>query len=61
MATIPIYEFLEDGNVVVGCGSQLEHDYWTAEGVFVGQTLGKVLGYEPASEDDKRKMAWGVQ
>lgn len=57
---IPVYEFLIDGNVVVGCGTQLEYDYWTAEGVFDGYALGKVLSYEPASEDDARKLAWGV-
>lgn len=59
-ATVPVYEFQLADGTPVGCGTQVELDYWTAEGVMDGYQLGPVLGHEPASEDDKRRKLWGV-
>jgi hypothetical protein len=58
--TVPVYEWLLADGTPIGCGTKLEMDYWTAEGVFVGYRLGKVLCQEPASEDERRKAAWGL-
>lgn len=56
--TIPVYKFhLADGTEV-GCGTKVEFDYWTEQGVFEGYVLGEVLCHEPASEDERRKAAW---
>lgn len=57
-ATVPVYEFQLADGTVMGCGTQAELDYWTAEGVMEGYQLGRVLGHEPASMDDKRRAAW---
>lgn len=56
--TVPVYEFQLADGTPMGCGTQAELDYWTAEGVFVDYVRGGILGYEPASMDDKRRAAW---
>jgi hypothetical protein len=58
-AQVPVYEWVLDGNVSIGCGTKLEFDFWTLEGVVTpGTVLGKILTYEPASENERRKRLW---
>jgi hypothetical protein len=58
---VPVYEWLDEDGRPSGCGTAVEMEYWKAEGVFrEGEKLGKVLCYEPASEDERRKAAWGI-
>jgi len=54
----PVHDFLDASGVAVGCGTKLELDYWTAEGVLVGVSLGRIITHEPAAMDEKRKAAW---
>lgn len=54
MAQVPIYEFLTAGGAPMGCGTQVEFDKWSDE----GDRIGKIIAYEPASEDERRKAAW---
>lgn len=56
-ATVPVYEWIEAGEPV-GCGTALELNHWTAEGIFVGTALGNVLTHEPASMDERRRVEW---
>ncbi len=60
MQTVPVYEWQLDGRGV-GLGTKVEFDYWASEGVLAdGTTLGDVLGYEPAANDETRKAQWGA-
>lgn len=54
----PVYKFLNTNGRSIGCGTKVELDYWTAEGVMVGVTLGAVIAHEPAEMDERRKVAW---
>lgn len=59
MAQVPVYEFLTASGTLVGCGTQVELDYWSAnDGPMAGFRVGKIISYEPASEDERRKAAW---
>lgn len=61
MKLIPVYKWLLSDGSEAGCGTRAEFDYWNAEGVNPeGMVLGDVICYEPASEDERRKVAWGV-
>lgn len=57
---VPVYDWLQDGHSI-GLGTKVELDHWTAAGVMKGVTLGAVLDYEPASEDEKRKAVWAKE
>lgn len=58
---VNVYEWLYADGTPFGLGTQVEFDYWTAEGVNPeGARLGKVLTQEPASEDDRRKALWAA-
>lgn len=58
-APVPVYEWLSADGFPMGCGTQVEFDHWAAEGVNApGEKLGKILCYEPASMDERRKAAW---
>ena len=57
---VNVYEFLDASGATVGCGTQVEFDYWTGEGVFVGYRLGAVITQEPAAMDAQRRVAWGL-
>ncbi len=59
MQTVPVYEWLLNDEPM-GLGTQVEFDYWSAEGTLDGYVLGEVIGYEPASEDAERQAHWGT-
>lgn len=60
-ALVPVYDFLLADGTPTGCGTQVEFDYWTAEGVFPeGSKLGAIITHEPAALDAKRIAAWGI-
>lgn len=61
MPTVTVYEWLFADGTSFGCGTALELDYWQREGVVDPEArLGRVLGQEPASEDERRKTMWGL-
>lgn len=55
MSFVPVYNWLmPDGNGF-GCGTRVEFDYWSAQGVNPqGATLGEIICHEPASRDEQR-------
>lgn len=58
---VPVYEWLDADGRPTGCGTKLEFDHWTSEGVLnEGDRLGGVLCHEPASRDERRKVVWGM-
>lgn len=57
---VEVYNFVLADGTPYGCGTALEHSYWTEQGVFVDVLLGDVLCLEPSSENEKRKLAWGI-
>ena len=58
---INVYDFVFADGVSFGCGTELELSYWQAEGVIdPTASLGKLIGQEPASEDERRKVCWGI-
>ncbi len=57
---VDVYNFVTADGTLYGCGTALEHSYWTEQGVFVDVLLGDVLCQEPASEDESRKAEWGI-
>lgn len=60
MTLVPVYAWLHEGDEI-GCGTRAEFDHWTAEGTMPeGATLGGVIAHEPASEDDRRALAWAA-
>lgn len=56
--TNPVYEFTLTDGTPAGVGTALEFEFhgMAADGML----LGKVLGHEPDSEDDRRRKVWGV-
>lgn len=59
--TVPVYEWAYPDGTTFGCGTRVEFDYWKAEGVIDPEAVfGKLLGHEPASEDDRRRKCWGL-
>ncbi len=61
MATVPVYEWLASNGSSIGLGTRREFDHWQREGVVEdGAKLGSVLTSEPASEDDRRELAWAA-
>lgn len=59
--TIPVYEFVFANGDAFGCGTALELHYWQSEGIIDPDArIGRLLGYEPASEDERRKSCWGI-
>jgi hypothetical protein len=60
MAKVAIHEFIFEDGTPTGCGTALELQHWTDQGVFEGVVLGKVIGYEPAICDRKRAAQWGL-
>lgn len=59
--TNPVHEFLDADGETVGCGTKLEFDHWTAEGVMVDCSLGAVISHEPAEMDEQRKASWAKE
>jgi len=59
--TNPVHEFLDADGETVGCGTKLELDHWTAEGVMVDCSLGAVVTHEPAEMDEQRKVEWALE
>jgi hypothetical protein len=61
MATVPVYEWLTADDVVKGCGTAAEFAHWQAEGVNAADDkLGNIICHEPASEDERRIVAWAA-
>jgi hypothetical protein len=61
MQTVPVYEWLLADGTPFGCGTKVEFDYWLSEGVNEADSrLGDIMGHEPASEDERRKLAWAA-
>ena len=59
MPQVPIYDWLSDGDVF-GCGTKVEFDHWTNEGVNPKDAqLGAVIGFEPPYMDENRAALWG--
>jgi len=59
MPTVPVYEWLLSNGVGFGCGTRVEFDYWTAQGVNPeGSRCGRIIGYENPSADERRKAQW---
>ena len=57
MRMVEVYEWIADGSVI-GCGTKVEFDHW--QDAMPGATLGKVIAYEPAAEDERRQIAWAA-
>lgn len=58
---VNIHEFLFADGSSFGCGTALELAYWQHEGIIDPDAkLGKVIGTEPGSEDERRKTLWGI-
>lgn len=58
---VEVYEFQFADGECFGCGTALELAYWQREGIVDPEAkLGKVVGNEPASEDERRKTLWGI-
>jgi hypothetical protein len=61
MATVEVHEWLFADGTSLGCGTPCELAYWQQEGIVDPEArLGRVIGLEPASEDDRRKALWGI-
>lgn len=61
MQKVPVYDWVLENGRPFGCGTALEFNYWSSEGVIPqGSRLAKVITHEPASEDERRKAAWGL-
>lgn len=61
MQKVTVYDWVLADGTPFGCGTALEFDYWTREGVNPqGSRLADVITHEPASEDERRKAAWGI-
>lgn len=56
---IAVYNFHDASGQIVGLGTALELEYWSAQGPMAGYRLGKRIGWEHPREDQKRKAAWG--
>jgi hypothetical protein len=58
---VEVFEWAYTDGTVFGCGTKVEFDYWKAEGVIDPEAVfGKSIGFEPASEDDRRRKCWGL-
>lgn len=58
---VKVYEWQFTDGTVFGCGTKCEFDYWQSEGIVdPDAVLGKVICNEPASEDERRKVLWGL-
>lgn len=58
---VEVFEWAYTDGTVFGLGTKLEFDYWKSEGVVDPEAvLGKSMGFEPASEDDRRRKCWGL-
>lgn len=61
MASVPVFDWVLADGTGFGCGTRVEFDYWTAQGVNPeGSRLGAISGREPAAADERRKAQWGV-
>jgi hypothetical protein len=56
----PVFQFLAADGSLVGCGTQLELDYWKSQGTMNGYRIGERIGWEHPREDAKRRKAWGI-
>jgi hypothetical protein len=57
--TVPVYEWEFADGVVFGLGTEVEFRHWQSEGVNPDDSkLGKIICFEPASEDARRSAAW---
>lgn len=60
-ATINVYDFIFADGTSFGCGTACELAFWQREGIIDPDArLGRVIGHEPASEDERRKALWGI-
>lgn len=58
---VEVYEFVRADGTGLGCGTALELAHWQKEGVLdATDKLGRVIGKEPASLDERRKLAWAA-
>lgn len=56
---VNVYEWLLADGTEIGLGTEVELRHWQSESIIAADVkLGKVLCQEPASEDEKRKLAW---
>lgn len=61
MSFVAVHEFVFADGKPFGLGSALELKYWQSEGVIDPDArLGKIIGQEDASEDERRKTCWGI-
>lgn len=58
---VAIHEWVFADGKAFGCGSALELSYWQKEGIVDPDAkLGRVISYEPQSEDERRRKMWGL-
>ena len=57
---VEVFEFLDANGNVIGCGTRVEFDHWTAEGTFDGYSIGKRIAWEKPQLDERRKAAWAA-
>jgi len=59
MATVPVYTWRFDDGAWYGQGTQAEFDHWRSQGIIPDDVkTAELLGYELASDDDRRKKVW---
>lgn len=58
---IEVYEWVFPNGTSFGCGTECELRYWQREGIVDPDArLGKFIGKDTASEDERRKTCWGL-
>jgi len=61
MDRVAIHDWQFADGTSFGCGTACELAYWQAEGIVDPEAkLGRVIGDEPQSEDERRKALWGI-
>lgn len=59
--TIPIHDWIFADGTSFGCGTECELRYWQSEGIVdPAACLGRIISHEPVSEDERRKVLWGI-
>lgn len=59
--TNAVHEWTLADGTATGLGTEAEFNHWKSEGVLSEETsLGRVLGYEPASLDAERAARWAA-
>lgn len=58
---IKIYDWIFADGTSFGCGTECELRFWQSQGIVDPEArLGVCIGEEPASEDARRKVMWGL-